>query len=453
MPIFPSSFSCKTTAGQVFADLSLILLSFVPGIAGLILLFVAGSTRRPPLCRTIALILIVCAVIVFFVRMLILKGIEKKMEKDLLRCYEKDTWKFPAERFYDQLESSGIKEYAADSYTKKKIDLCVTAVLDQYKVPKQYHARYLGRAEQYIDEAKAAREAREQLRYVPCNGNPTETEKFVLSMNEALSACTGVAKRESHLKLWTKVANEESKSKRAFADHLVTVTHEKTSDPWLLGGAANAIGGVGAGIATAIQTEQRNAEIRQYNQQRDQMADMINTMTAGQREEARKIADAIFLEEMPLLREEQAQLKMTVIFEEQSDAAQVVAALSGITAEKTESGLVKVSVRVKNELMADAPENVRVVLDGILRGQVYSGDKPVGEILIPLPYEGIGTGGTVTCGGYCRMAIPKDGVEYEVRFDPDTSVFWQIEAPAKVRSIGQLKHTNKAFAKLCGTAK
>lgn len=55
-------------------------------------------------------------------------------------------------------------------------------------------------------------------------------------------------------------------------------THEKEGDWAIMGGLAQGIGGIGAGIAAAADTQIKNAEIRQRNARRDAQASQLNNI-------------------------------------------------------------------------------------------------------------------------------------------------------------------------------
>ena len=55
-------------------------------------------------------------------------------------------------------------------------------------------------------------------------------------------------------------------------------THEKEGDWAIMGGLAQGIGGIGAGIAAAADTQIKNAEIRQRNARRDAQAAQLNNI-------------------------------------------------------------------------------------------------------------------------------------------------------------------------------
>ena len=55
-------------------------------------------------------------------------------------------------------------------------------------------------------------------------------------------------------------------------------THEKEGDWAITGGLAQGLGGIGAGISAAAETQRKNAEIRQRNAQRDAQASQLNSL-------------------------------------------------------------------------------------------------------------------------------------------------------------------------------
>lgn len=97
---------------------------------------------------------------------------------------------------------------------------------------------------------------------------------------------------------------------------------------------------------------------------------------------------------------------------------------------KNPSGVLAVSmpISLKEPFVLDVPNDVCMVVDGVLKAEVWFEDKRVDSVFFPLPMYGIPTNMTaeIILDGMCGRSVEFDG-EYTVKI-ADTQNLWIMEA-------------------------
>lgn len=154
---------------------------------------------------------------------------------------------------------------------------------------------------------------------------------------------------------------------------------EKEFNPYTWGGIANGIAGSGAGIYTAIKTEQENEAIRARNAASQAHADGI----------ANEIENATASELLKI----QAQLehaKDCLVADTKASEVLSMLNLWGAHVEVSETGAYTVSVYVKAEKALTIYDNRAAVADGTIVAHVFEDGTEIGSINLVLPCLGIG---------------------------------------------------------------
>ena len=143
--------------------------------------------------------------------------------------------------------------------------------------------------------------------------------------------------------------------------------HEKEKDWAVSGGIASAIGGAGAGIASAVNTQMENAEIRRRNAERNANAEKVVRLSQGiSNEVAEKYLSAMELMMSTEKREGNLRIGISKSTEELASYLTIDILLRG--------GAVRVLSSYKDTR-----------IDGYLKMVVEN----VGEFILPLPYYGV----------------------------------------------------------------
>lgn len=198
----------------------------------------------------------------------------------------------------------------------------------------------------------------------------------------------------------------QAKSSETYADFMIRTTQQAEADWALLGGIANGLGGVGAGISTAIDVQARNAEIRAQNaaNMRAVMpAYMYVTGSASQnRANAKQIEEEIQRTEMKLVEDISAKKVMELI-----EITDTTVAIS-----KTGSFKITASISAKDGLTIY--DDVPAYIDGTICASLYDGNTKVASALMVLPLNGISTRkvGIVGMG----LSGAKENKTYTIKF-------------------------------------
>ncbi len=193
----------------------------------------------------------------------------------------------------------------------------------------------------------------------------------------------------------------------AGADMLARSTQQQETSWAIMGGIADGIAGPGAGVATALNVQAKNAQIRAQNQA-NMTAVMpaymsISSSAAENRKNAERIKKDIDLVKEKLIGNQMAD----EIFAGLKISAEPVKILSG--------GAYKVSATVEAEndflIFGDVP----AVADGTLIAHVLDDGQEIGTSYMVLPFNGVE--GTVTVAGMGLSGAEK-GKEYTVTFSP-----------------------------------
>ena len=86
------------------------------------------------------------------------------------------------------------------------------------------------------------------------------------------------------------------------------------------------------------------------------------------------------------------------------------------------------TVSLKESLTLDVPDNVRMVIDGTIKGRISLENVYVGEVLFPLPIYGIPTkaGQEITLDGLCINSTKTPG-DYTLKLNENQNI-WVMEA-------------------------
>lgn len=194
------------------------------------------------------------------------------------------------------------------------------------------------------------------------------------------------------------------------------------------GGIASGIAGPGAGVTAALNTMAHNAQIQEHNQE------MVSGYMAAQQysnEIWRKKEE--FKEKLKTSEKELNMARTKVAFRQPS-AQEIWANMSvySSTVEKNaKSNVIKVSLNIclREKALADVPDGVETVVDGVLNGTVLCDDVVVGTVYLPLPVHGIPNreaSQTVAIQAYYDYYVNYEG-KYRIKFYENQNL-WIMEA-------------------------
>ena len=230
--------------------------------------------------------------------------------------------------------------------------------------------------------------------------------------------------REKRIAMLTKERNELSRELRATEDAIemtVSPPLQKGSDWAVLGGIANGLSGVGAGIATALNTQIENAKIEAQNDYLlHETADIrAKLFIAGlnQKDSLKNkiglLNDEIDATTVKLIGKETPAECLKALHFSKTD---ISISESGTCTVETEVGLKQSEYHIFKD--------VKATIDGTIQAEIYDGNNKIGTANLVLPLNGVPDGNMVAVKGMC-LFCGQPGKHYSVKFNAEN--LWAME--------------------------
>ncbi|MGN1157003.1 MAG: hypothetical protein ACI4TK_12570 [Agathobacter sp.] len=361
-------------------------------------------------------------------------GIEKLNQR-----VKSGEWEFPSEKFY-RLCQDGKVSGLNDEFSMQKAIILAKQVITEAdgNIDLSNCEEYLKKEslEGFLKKGESlANKANEKIileQKQPRNANPSEPEKTFIKRASELPFLSGCDKR---VKMLSNLSEDYDKKYIAMLEGeealrklgMIYAGQQQRETSWaVMGGLAEGIAGPAAGIMAASNTMANNQRIREHNESvRKASMDIMSGIPSltGDRNKLE--------EEWAKIRQQRNEAHSKVVLTKPAtDEIWRNIRVGKATVKKNPSGVLKVSVplTLKAPFVLDVPENVHMVVDGVLRAEVWFEDKYVDNVYFPLPIYGIPTSMTaeVTLDGMCGRSVEFDG-EYTVKI-ADTQNFWIMEA-------------------------
>lgn len=340
---------------------------------------------------------------------------EHKKEKREYEKWEKEHPHWEAEEFYREMREAGFTDI--DSATQKE-KLHLYLKNNDINLPQQAKS-----AEQFFKLGKREVERIEKAAYI------SEIKQEELKTHKILSKyakCDGRKKLTEYCKdkisFYQQQINnyiEDEERVKNGGEALYSLGKQPEHDWAIHGGIASGIAGVGAGVATAINIQNKNSEIRENNKN---LAKLIGTAIADQRMIIWKLKGEA---EDNLKHWENELKKCELKLIRNPDISTLMEKLN-IEVDKynvSESGAVVIDLTCcsKEKLFID--EKLPANIDGTLKVTIKSEGEIIGTTCCVLPYRGIHSYKTsVQC--ICT-SIDATGKELEFTFEPNN--IWLVE--------------------------
>ncbi|MGM9791504.1 MAG: hypothetical protein ACI3Y4_03775 [Candidatus Cryptobacteroides sp.] len=368
--------------------------------------------------------------------------IKKEQEekiRELNQSVKDGKWEFPAEEYYclcrDNQATMLNNEFGIRKATQLAEQLIKQTAPD---VDLSNCGEYLKKSslESFLEKGEAlAKKTEEQMLLAqkqPRNANPIEPETTFLQRASELAALSGSSKRVKMLsnldsdyfsEIVRKINGEQALGQLG----MIYAGQQKKESSWaIMGGIAEGIAGPGAGIMAASQTIANNRKIQEHNAaMRKASMDIMSGIPSmvGDKEKLYKEREKV----KQALKETESKV---VLSKPTSEEIWKNITVGKAAVQKKPSGVLSVSVPVslKEPFTLDVPENVRMVVDGVLRGEVWFEDKWVDNVYFPFPMYGIPSNITAETilDGMCGRSVEYEG-EYTVKI-ADTQNLWIMEA-------------------------
>ena len=329
-----------------------------------------------------------------------------------------------------------------DKFYLQKARLLADELFQKHDVPIAHRASYstdelltkaFNEAKLAIEKEEAEKEAlerkkQEEWNCTPHTGKPSKEESRAIMAARKVSQVKGTQKRKILLEdemaeLMQKIQDESRAiyaMKKLGAAISESAYIEKPKDWAVAGGVASAIAGPAAGMAVAMEAMEQNKAIAARNE-----ANIKAARELGSRIELMAAGNSGTYEEYKTAEAELNALKEKVVLDDVSSAElEKLLEVTSCSAVKNENNVVKVTFELKNNFIADVPEEVRIVVDGMYVAEIFAGDTCVGQADIPLPLYGVECGKTAQVTGYCNRYMEKEQV-YTVKIKKAS--LWAME--------------------------
>ncbi len=364
-----------------------------------------------------------------------LEAAEAERQALILRV-KNGQYAFPEKELYAKCRKAGITS-TEDSFSQKKIAALMLQHFQQINVPADCCGSYLAQAnsifERYYDaEQKQIARQKEEDKHPKTGKLTDDDDEYLHNLMIRGQNCTGIEKRRKMLTVELERHKMRLEEARRKIDEGVSSSMairdsariEKKADWAVAGGLASAVGGIGAGIAAAMNVQAKNAEIDARNARNidtaRRLADSVSSAYYGYYNiidwETKEIAEC-----KKELQEASAKVVMDEIPTQELYAALEIK--GSVNPHETDTGFF---ISIKNSYVPDVPSNVKMVTDGTLKVRLLCDEGTlIDELIVPLPSLGIPCGSSESFKGATAKYMHGEHKRFRMEFAPDK--LWLIE--------------------------
>lgn len=316
-------------------------------------------------------------------------------------------------RFYNECIQNNVRSCKSEkdrqkvSLIARKSNISYTDIEALYNEAKQCYQEKQKADKEYTHQKELAElKAKEQAQY------------------DVLNEFSSYKGQEKKIAILTKEYNETAKSLQGTKDAIsmtLAPPLEKEHDWAVMGGLANGLAGPGAGIATAVNAQIENAQIRARNSQLlHETADIRGRMLVAIAEQ--KDALQTKCSELDALINA---TKTKLIGKDSPEACLKALHFENtkIAVSKTGTCTVDAKVGLKRSeyyIFGD----VKATIDGTIQGEIYDGSEKIGTANLVLPLDGIPNANMIAIKGIC-LFCGQPGKKYTVKFNAEN--LWAME--------------------------
>lgn len=261
--------------------------------------------------------------------------------------------------------------------------------------------------EQKVEAEKAVEESKRYVNYVG-------REKLVQMCFDEATKYRAIEK---------KCIEDENYIKNA-GDSLYRSSREKEHDWATHGGIASGIAGGAAGLATAMNIQQKNADIRARNDSLGYAIAGMQVQASAKVRERKQEA----IRNAEIWEERVKNAKQRLVENLPEDDLLIRLSPSVVKMTPNEIGTIDIEVKISSTPGLLIYDTVPAVVDGHIKAVFWNNDTRAGEAVLSLPYQGAIRHTTLK-----SVFLPKDKstTNYSVTFEPID--LWAIETPDTVR--------------------
>ena len=323
---------------------------------------------------------------------------KRQNEKNALA--QKGTLEISAEKFYNACKEAHITSFN-DEFSQAKAKQIINDMLNDEGILPENRTLYL--SPDYFErcfrdgeaQAKASEKARLEASKAPHNATPNEDEARFFQRVAEISGLTGNQKRikmlqnlESDCQTRITKKKQGQEAMRQLGQFYFAAQQKEAS--WgLSGGIAEGIAGPAAGVIAASQTIENNRKIQQYNQSMREASAIALRGSFGLNNDICELES----ERSDIQKKVSEAEKKVTLQNPTADEIFSNLKIGRARIEKSETGVlhIELPLSIKQPFALSAPEEIIMVVDGVLSGEIWMEEKMVGSVLIPLPLYGIPT--------------------------------------------------------------
>lgn len=316
-------------------------------------------------------------------------------------------------RFYNECIQNNVRSCKSEkdrqkvSLIAKKSNISYTDIEALYNEAKQCYQEKQKADKEYTHQKELAElKAKEQAQY------------------DVLNEFSSYRAQEKKIAMLTKEYNETARRLRATDDAIsltVAPPLEKEHDWAVMGGLANGLAGPGAGIATAVNTQIENAQIRARNSQiLRETADIRSQMFMNGAKQKYAL-QARCSELNAMINETKTKLLGRETPKQCFDVLRFKDIMLSVS--KTGTCFVNAKVGLKYSeyyIFSD----VKATIDGTIQAEIYNGNIKIGTANLVLPLNGVPDDNMIAVKGMC-LFCGQPGNHYSVKFNADN--LWAME--------------------------
>lgn len=314
---------------------------------------------------------------------------------------------------FGECEEAGVRSCKSEKDRQK-----ISLIAKKYNISyTNLEALYKEAGQCYQEKKKADREREHQKELV-------ELKKREQAQYDVLNEFSSYKGQEKKIAILTKEYNEVARSLQGTKDAIsmtLAPPLEKEHDWAIMGGLANGLAGPGAGIATAVNAQIENAQIRARNSQLlHESADFRGQMlVAGAKRRDALQAKCSELDALinatktKLIGKDSPEACLKALHFENT---KIAVSKTGTCTVDTKVGL----KRSEYYIFGD----VKATIDGTIQGEIYDGNEKIGTANLVLPLDGVPDANMIAIKGIC-LFCGQPGKKYTVKFNADN--LWAME--------------------------
>ena len=339
---------------------------------------------------------------------------------------ENGTWVIPIEPLKEAADRLGIKDISSEA-NFQRMKLVIEKVLHDNKIPNIHLDKYTSRSaiESYFSKVQKLQQAEQMAQ------KQAEIQRLLSEERQYKNCTTQYASyrgREKSLQFCrdqiTHYADVIDKCKknadavRSGGSRMYDISKGRESSWAIHGGIASGIAGGAAGLAVASNIQRENEQIKQQNANLSRAIGAVMATQLTQIYKEQREAE----EDLEYWKEEQEKVENLLI--EDLDEHELLDLLQPVVVRTiiTDTGSVKMDVRLHKSPYLSIYGNVPAVVDGSIRVLLTVDGKTVGTSICTVKYGGVTS--TYDEGCIC-MNIAEQADRYDYAFEPNH--LWAVE--------------------------